>query len=342
MLAGKSNPDCEFEDMTSNDSGVESSTDNDDCAQPKFNKRLVSSAEMSLVPVQRMKNHDFPLSLCLNSISEPPIVFARPMINEIPGRKFKCLFELANPTFPGTLDRFQSCLTPIQEYTEMLLKMEKKGSYTQSKSNIGPCRAHSCRSYMRSNAFQSRDSHKLCRAANMNNTELLEQFLKNGVDPNCWDSRKRTPLHLAASKGYAEAVGLLLKYGANPNIKDALGNTPLHLAACTHHMDVVTLLLKGGTDVSSCDAQGRSPLHLAQSKLRLLTHCKSDVCTSVKQTVLQVIEMLLAYFDKKNSSDEAELLNAFQTRLQISDSGERVSTEIQDLLNNLSTLKLNK
>lgn len=52
--------------------------------------------------------------------------------------------------------------------------------------------------------------------------------------------------------------------------------------------------------------------------------------------------MLLAYFDKKNSSDEAELLNAFQTRLQISDTGERVSTEIQDLLNNLSTLKLNK
>lgn len=51
------------------------------------------------------------------------------------------------------------------------------------------------------------DSHKLCRAANMNNTEVLEQFLKNGVDPNCWDSRKRTPLHLAASKGYAEAVG---------------------------------------------------------------------------------------------------------------------------------------
>jgi len=51
------------------------------------------------------------------------------------------------------------------------------------------------------------DSHKLCRAANMNNTELLEQLLKNGVNPNCWDSRKRTPLHLAASKGYAEAVG---------------------------------------------------------------------------------------------------------------------------------------
>lgn len=184
MQAGTSDPGRELEDMTSNDSGVESSTDNDDCAQPKFNKRLVSSAEMSLVPVRRMKNQDFPLSLCLNSISEPPIVFTRPMLNEIPGRTFKCLFELANPTFPSTLDRFQSvsiapptpllirwwlvivglfllliqCLTPIQEYTEMLMKMEKKDGSTQTRNNIGPCRVHSCRGYVRSNAFQSRGS----------------------------------------------------------------------------------------------------------------------------------------------------------------------------------------
>lgn len=93
--------------MTSNDSGVESSTDNDDCAQPIFSKRLVSSADMSVVPVHRMKNQEFPLSLCLNSVNDP-IVFARPVLDEIPSRKLKCLFELANPTFPGTLERFQS------------------------------------------------------------------------------------------------------------------------------------------------------------------------------------------------------------------------------------------
>lgn len=40
----------------------------------------------------------------------------------------------------------------------------------------------------------------------MNNTEVLEQLLESGSNPNCWDGRKRTPLHLAASKGYAEAV----------------------------------------------------------------------------------------------------------------------------------------
>lgn len=99
------------------------------------------------------------------------------------------------------------------------------------------------------------------------------------------------------------------------------------------------MLLCSGTDVSSCDAKGRSPLHLAQAKLRLLTRCKNNVSTPVKQ----VVEMLKAYFDRqKNSSDETELLNAFQTRLQISDSDEKVSNEIHDLLNNLSTLKLNK
>lgn len=114
----------------------------------------------------------------------------------------------------------------------MLLKMEKKDGSTQTRSSVGPCRVHSCRGYMRPNALQTRgsmivthtvvfgtnlmdskllnilitDSHRLCRVASMNNTEILEQMLKNGVNPNCWDSRKRTPLHLAASKGYAEAV----------------------------------------------------------------------------------------------------------------------------------------
>lgn len=55
--------------------------------------------------------------------------------------------------------------------------------------------------------FATVDSHKLCRAANLNNTDMLKQLLDTGVSPNCRDSRRRTPLHLAASKGYAKAVG---------------------------------------------------------------------------------------------------------------------------------------
>ncbi|VVC27917.1 Hypothetical protein CINCED_3A008620 [Cinara cedri] len=240
--------------MTSNDSGVESSTDNDDCAQPQpmFNKKspmTATASGMSVVPVHMArKPQDFPLFCFKPGVTEPMMFTRPPLLDEVPTRKLKCLFELANPSFSGTFDRFQSCLTPIQEYNEMLLKLEeiKEKRFLQTKKSIGPCRVHTCRGYLRPNILESRDNHKLCRAANLNNTEVLAQLLHNGVNPNCWDSRKRTPLHLAASKGYAEAVELLLKYGANPNLKDALGNNPLHLAACTHHMDVVTLLLKGG------------------------------------------------------------------------------------------------
>lgn len=99
--------------MTSNDSGVESSTDNDDFAQPTFRDTMdvkpVSSAvpDMAVVPVRQTRNREFPLSLCLNSVTDP-MVFARPVLDEMPSRKFKCLFELTNPMFPSTLDRFQS------------------------------------------------------------------------------------------------------------------------------------------------------------------------------------------------------------------------------------------
>lgn len=100
--------------MTSNDSGVESSTDNDDCVQPQpiFSKRPpVSSTatEMSVVPVRRArKSQEFPL-FCFKPVVPEPMVFTRPpMVDEVPNRKLKCLFELATPSFTGTFDRFQS------------------------------------------------------------------------------------------------------------------------------------------------------------------------------------------------------------------------------------------
>lgn len=113
----------------------------------------------------------------------------------------------------------------------MLLRLEKKDGTTQTRSGVGPCRVQSsrCRSEFdfRLTGTASRqcfplppncsnrrlcfcvlsDSHKLCRAANLNNTDMLKQLLDTGVSPNCRDYRRRTPLHLAASKGYAKAVG---------------------------------------------------------------------------------------------------------------------------------------
>lgn len=189
---------------------------------------------------------------------------------------------------------------------------------------------------------KSRDENRLRLAAFMNDVDKVRQYLDAGVSPNCPDCQFRTPLHLSACNGYTDVVRLLLDRGANPNVKDMVGNTPLHLAVCTNHIDVVTLLLKAGTDASCYNITGRSPLQLAQSKLKIIQ--RSQDTEYKHQVTSQVIDMLLTFIKKKtevtkNAVDE-ELLNAFQSRLQVSETQEQVETELQNLLDNLSSLSL--
>ncbi|GLH14473.1 hypothetical protein R5R35_009265 [Gryllus longicercus] len=185
------------------------------------------------------------------------------------------------------------------------------------------------------------EEHKLRSAASTNNVDQVADLLHSGVNPNCCDHQHRTPLHLAACRGYGSVVRLLLEYGANPNQRDALYNTPLHLAACTNHVEVVTLLLKAGTNINSNDSYGRNPLQLAQSKLKLLQRgSNNEDSLKIKEEVQKVIEMMLTFLQKKGQDSEAELLNAFQTRLTISQTKEEVETGVRDLLDSLNNLNL--
>nr|CAD7193592.1 unnamed protein product [Timema douglasi] len=187
------------------------------------------------------------------------------------------------------------------------------------------------------------DERKLSVAASMNNVDLVRTWLEQGVDPNCADSQGRTPLHLAASRGFSEVVRLLLEGGADPNKRDSLGNTPLHLAACTNHVAVVTLLLKAGTNVNCSDYYGRSPLQLAQSKLKVLQQGKHfENSQHVKREVQQVIEMMQEFLQKQGQDVEAELLNAFSSRLTLSNTKEQVDSDVRDLLDSLTNLSINK
>ncbi|XP_034249926.1 homeobox protein Wariai-like [Thrips palmi] len=214
---------------------------------------------------------------------------------------------------------------------------------------------------------------KLRIAVSTNNIELVQSYLFSGVNPNCVDSMGRSPLHLASCSGYSDIVRLLLENGANPNQRDRLGNTPLHLAACTNNIVVVTLLLKAGTDVCTIDLHGRSPLQLAQSKLKLLQKHMSGDGTSencarnqsfqvvfppkqsletiaempvydnayVSNQALQIVEMIKLFLQKRGQEAEADLLSAFSSRLNLSETKEQVETQVRDLLDSLSGLSLN-
>lgn len=187
------------------------------------------------------------------------------------------------------------------------------------------------------------DERKLRLASSWNNTEMVEKLLKKKVNPRASDAAKRTALHIASSKGFTEVVKLLLDHGADPNQKDIIGNTPLHLAVCANHIDTVTVLLKAGTDAHSFDKYGRTPLHLAQSKLKLMQDFdKSCNSNDLKNEVLKVINMLQVYLKKSGQNMEADLVIAFATRLNLTQTKEEVDTSVRELLSNLSQLSLHK
>ncbi|KAL7644989.1 UNVERIFIED_CONTAM: hypothetical protein RMT77_004813 [Armadillidium vulgare] len=181
---------------------------------------------------------------------------------------------------------------------------------------------------------------KLRMAASLNNVELVEQLLKENVDPKAVDEKNRTALHIAASKGYTDVVRLLLQYGADPNQKDSIGNTALHLAVCTSQIETITLLLKSGTDVRQVDNQGYSPLHLAVSKLKLIKNEPGPFSDNRRARVMKIVEMIQEYFKVTGKVHSVELLEAVTRRLTISDNGPSGDEEFKELLDSLQDLKL--
>jgi ankyrin repeat protein len=76
-------------------------------------------------------------------------------------------------------------------------------------------------------------------AIKFDKTEIVEDLLKRGADPNLFDyyshqKYKTTSLHDGVSVLYSrneKIIKLLLEQGANPNLGDDEGNTPLHVIA---------------------------------------------------------------------------------------------------------------
>lgn len=91
----------------------------------------------------------------------------------------------------------------------------------------------------------------LCFVASKGNSQLLEQFLKRGRDPNATDFCGRTPLHVTAANGFFECVQTLLLYGADPNIQDDDGNVPLWEAIQGKHRSIAEVLWKQGARLTT-------------------------------------------------------------------------------------------
>lgn len=99
----------------------------------------------------------------------------------------------------------------------------------------------------------------------MDQFEVAEYLLKQGIDANMTDDQGNTPLRLAAeSKGFRVAE-LLIENGANVNAKNNdWYYTPLHEAASSSNLWVAELLIANGADVNAITADNNSPLDVAE------------------------------------------------------------------------------
>ena len=68
------------------------------------------------------------------------------------------------------------------------------------------------------------------------------------------------PLHFAAFRGYSNIVNDLLDHGADPDSENGYGDRPIFVAAYEGHYDIVEFLLAAGADVNAMNNDGVTAL----------------------------------------------------------------------------------
>ncbi|KAF1843158.1 ankyrin, partial [Cucurbitaria berberidis CBS 394.84] len=80
---------------------------------------------------------------------------------------------------------------------------------------------------------------------------------------NVVDSTGRTALSWAAQRGMTEVTNQLLISGADPNICTSNGHSPLQYAASARNPGCIQPLLDYGATIDQTDVEGQTPLHYA-------------------------------------------------------------------------------
>jgi ankyrin repeat protein len=93
-----------------------------------------------------------------------------------------------------------------------------------------------------------KETERLARAVEYNDTSAAESSFRRGALVGLRDSRMDTLLHRAAQSGFVEMAKLLIAHGAEISARNHLGETPLHAAALRDHAGVMKALIEAGAD----------------------------------------------------------------------------------------------
>ncbi len=102
------------------------------------------------------------------------------------------------------------------------------------------------------------------KAAENNNTNMVEAFLRAGMKPDAAGESATTPLIWASFNGNISMVKMLTEAGANVNAINRDGFTPLHAAVESGNLEIVKYLLKQGANLNTATHKDlTTPLHTA-------------------------------------------------------------------------------
>lgn len=112
--------------------------------------------------------------------------------------------------------------------------------------------------------------------------QIIEMFVKAGLDINKRNYLGDTPLHSAILNEYSlEAIKKLISLGADVNATDSQGATSLYHAVTMQNVELIKLLINKGADINACDSEGNTPL------FRIILKEKTDIKT------LDIIKLLI-------------------------------------------------
>lgn len=95
------------------------------------------------------------------------------------------------------------------------------------------------------------DLEKFFEAISLNDTQLVEELLSQGVQVNAADDNGKTALMFAVESGNEHIVKILLRARADVNAVDNNSMTALGEAAFYKHPSIVQALVAGGADIDS-------------------------------------------------------------------------------------------
>ncbi|MDH4162319.1 MAG: ankyrin repeat domain-containing protein [Nitrospirota bacterium] len=128
---------------------------------------------------------------------------------------------------------------------------------------------------LRSRGFDT-SPHAVPEAAEKNDLESIDLFIRAGVSLDAADGKGRTALMIAAEKGRADMLAKLIEKGANVNFTAPAKKGPVSALQAVlsvpdlseAHLRVLQYLLDHGADVKARDSSGRTALFFAAERGR--------------------------------------------------------------------------